>query len=195
MSLFQTAHARSPNQPEPVTLQLRWFHQFQFAGYYAALEQGYYREAGLDVTIQERSLEQDPIEIVVSGQAEYGVTNSEVLLRALQGQPLVVLAVIFQHSPLVLVAKESSGIITPHDTINARVKMTRHPRDIELQAMLAKEGISLDQLRLTDGEVGMADYLDAGIDALSAYVSNQPFYMQQAGLGYRILQPRHYGVD
>ncbi len=40
---------------EPVTLQLKWKHQFQFAGYYMALEKGYYKEAGLDVTIQPHS--------------------------------------------------------------------------------------------------------------------------------------------
>jgi ABC-type nitrate/sulfonate/bicarbonate transport system substrate-binding protein len=70
---------------ERITLQLRWFHQFQFAGYYAALENGYYRDVGLDVVIQERDLRQDPVDVVASGQAEYGVTNSELLLHALQG--------------------------------------------------------------------------------------------------------------
>jgi len=189
------SHVPAAEKLEHVTLQLRWFHQFQFAGYYAALEKGYYREAGLDVSIQERAAEQDPVEMVASGRAEYGVTNSEILLHALQGRPLVVLAAIYQHSPLVLVAKEGTGIATPHDLIGARVKMTRHSRDVELQAMLAKEGVALDQLRLTDGEVGVDDYLDPGVDALSAYVSNQPFYLTQAGHDYRILWPRQYGVD
>ncbi len=77
---------------ERVVLQLRWFHQFQFAGYYAALEKGYYRNVGLDVVIQERDLTQDTLDVVASGEAEYGVTNSEVLLHALRGKPLVVLA-------------------------------------------------------------------------------------------------------
>ncbi len=185
-----------PLEPlETVTLQLRWFHQFQFAGYYAALEQGYYREAGLDVIIQERYQEQDPVTAVASGRAEYGVTNSEILLHALQGKPLVVLAAIFQHSPLVLVSRAERGIATPHDLIGARVKMTRHSRDVELQAMLAREGVSLEQVQLTDGEVGVTDYLNPEIDALSAYLSNEPFYLSQAGLGYQVLKPRQYGVD
>ncbi len=190
-----TAPANSDSDLERVTLHLRWFHQFQFAGYYAALEKGYYRDAGLDVVILERDMHQDTVDMVASGQAEYGVTNSEILLHALRGKPLVVMAAIFQHSPLVLVAHAHTGIYTPHDLIGARVKMTRHSRDIELQAMLAKEGVSLDQLQLTDGEVGLDDYLDPNIDALSAYASNQPFYLQQEGKGFHILWPRHYGVD
>ncbi|MDO8776398.1 MAG: ABC transporter substrate-binding protein, partial [Burkholderiaceae bacterium] len=48
------AHAAPDTQPhERVTLQLKWLHQFQFAGYYAALAKGFYRDEGLDVTIRE----------------------------------------------------------------------------------------------------------------------------------------------
>ncbi|WP_462321778.1 ABC transporter substrate-binding protein [Halochromatium sp.] len=176
-------------------LQLRWFHQFQFAGYYAAQAKGFYRDAGLEVIIRERSEQEDVVESVISGHAQYGVTNTELLLRARDGEPLVVLAAIFQHSPLVMLAREHSGIFTPHDLIGARVKMTRRSRDAELLAMLAMEGVALDQLQLTDGEVDQADYLDPNIDALSAYVTNQPYYLQQQGERYQILWPKRYGVD
>ncbi len=178
-----------------VTLQLRWYHQFQFAGYYAAKAKGFYREAGLDVTILERDARQDPVTLVATQQADFGVTNAEVLLHALHGEPLVVLAAIFQHSPLVLVAREEAGITTPHDLTGRRVKMTRHSRDVELHAMLLNEGISLEQLDLTDGEVSVEDYRNPAIDALSAYVTNQPYYLEREGMGYRIIWPRTYGID
>lgn len=63
-----------------VTLQLKWRHQFQFAGYYAALEQGYYREAGLDVVLREAEPGHDPVETVLNGQAEFGVGTSDLML-------------------------------------------------------------------------------------------------------------------
>ncbi len=183
-----------PSPPlEQVTLQLRWFHQFQFAGYYAALEKGFYRKAGLDVVILERDGKQDVVDVVASGQAHFGATNSELLLHALQGKPLVALAAIFQHSPLVMVAR--SGINSPHDLIGKKVKMTRHSRDVELHTMFANEGVSLDLLRFTDGEVGKEDYLNPDIDALSAYASNEPYYLERLGKAYTLLRPRHYGVD
>ncbi|HOI83511.1 MAG TPA: ABC transporter substrate-binding protein, partial [Campylobacterales bacterium] len=50
-----------------VTLQLKWKHQFQFAGYYAALEKGFYKEAGLNVKIDEWDSKINPIERVLSG--------------------------------------------------------------------------------------------------------------------------------
>ncbi|NEX17044.1 MAG: hypothetical protein C1943_10535 [Halochromatium sp.] len=190
----QTAQNKQTKR-ERVVLQLRWFHQFQFAGYYAAQAKGFYRDAGLEVIIRERSGEEDVVQSVVEGDAQYGVTNSELLLRAGDGDPVVVLAAIFQHSPLVLLAREQSNIVTPHDLIGAAVKMTKDARDAELKAMLAMEGVDIDQLALTDGEVGQADYLNPNIDVLSAYVTNEPYYLQQRGERYHILWPKHYGVD
>jgi len=192
-----TAPTAQNDQPqrERVVLQLRWFHQFQFAGYYAAQAKGFYRDVGLDVIIRERSRNEDVVQRVIDDDAQYGVTNSELLLRASDGDPIVVLAAIFQHSPLVLLVREQSNIFTPHDLIGAAVKMTEDGRDAEIQAMLAMEGIDIDQLVLTDAEVGQADYLNPDIDALSAYATNEPYYLEQRGEGYRILWPKHYGVD
>lgn len=79
---------------EHVALQLKWHHQFQFAGYYAALEKGFYREVGLDVTILEGGAF-DTVDNVLSSRADYGVATTELLLHRLQGQPVVVLAAIF----------------------------------------------------------------------------------------------------
>ena len=60
----------------PVTLQLYWKHQFQFAGYYAAIERGFYRDAGFDLTVRESQDGIDPIDMVISGGADYGVGSS-----------------------------------------------------------------------------------------------------------------------
>ena len=70
---------------EPVTLQLNWKHQFQFAGYYAAIAQGYYRDAGLDVRLVEADQAHDPIDAVLQGRAEFGVGASELALRRGRG--------------------------------------------------------------------------------------------------------------
>ena len=186
----------STSTREPIVLQLRWYHQFQFAGYYAAVEQGFYREVGLDVTIKEYSPEKlNTVDEVLSDRADYGVTNSEILLHRLQEKPLIVLAAIFQHSPLVLVARQDSGIATPQDLIGRRVKMTTQTRDVELTAMLINEGISLDQLQLVDKHVDIEDYFDRSFDALSAYLTNEPYYLEQARISVSVIKPVTYGID
>ena len=79
---------------DAVSLQLKWKHQFQFAGYYQALEQGFYRDAGLDVTIREGGPGIDAAEAVASGKADFGVCTASVLRdwtegRRLEGRPRI----------------------------------------------------------------------------------------------------------
>jgi len=104
---------------DAVTLQLKWTHGFQFAGYYAALAQGYYREAGLDVHIAELQQGMNTVNQVVNGQANFGIGSSSLLVARASGKPVVALAAIFQHSPLVLVSR--NDLRTASDLIGKKV--------------------------------------------------------------------------
>jgi ABC-type nitrate/sulfonate/bicarbonate transport system substrate-binding protein len=73
---------------DSVTLQLKWTHQFQFAGYYAALAQGYYREAGLDVHFEVASPQINVQQRVLSGEAQFGIGSSSLLLSRAEGKPV-----------------------------------------------------------------------------------------------------------
>src|SRR5258708_5664951 len=81
---------------EAVSLQLKWKHQFQFAGYYQALEQGLYRDAGLDVTIREGGPDIDVSEAVAGGKAGFGVCSAGGLRDWGAGRPPGGLAALFQ---------------------------------------------------------------------------------------------------
>ena len=63
------SHLFSAQELEKVTLQLHWYHQFQFAGYYIAKEKGYYKEAGLEVEIKEGALSENTVEDIMQKQA------------------------------------------------------------------------------------------------------------------------------
>lgn len=178
-----------------VRLQLRWHHQFQFAGYYAAIAKGYYRDAGLEVTLLEGGRGANTIENVTAGLAEYGVTNAEILLHRLHGEPLVVMAAIFQHSPLVFLTRNSSQITSPQNLSGKRVKMSKATRDVELQATLRNEGISLDDIVLLEDIATSEDYLAPNIDAIAAYSTNQPFFLKQLNIPFTLIKPSTYGVD
>ncbi len=76
----------------PVKLQLKWQHQFQFAGYYAAIKKGFYQDAGLEVSLIEAKSGENHVQAVLSGEAEFGVGTSELLLDFHKGEQVVVLA-------------------------------------------------------------------------------------------------------
>jgi len=181
---------------EKIALQLKWTHAFQFAGYYAALEKGYYREAGLDVELLEAHPGMDPLESVLNNQAQYGVGTSSLLLARGAGKPVVVLAAIFQHSPLVLVAREDKtrkGTQGIHDLVGKRVMI--EPQSDELVAYLKQEGVPLDRLVQTPHSFQPDDLIEGKVDAMSAYVSNELFYLDRAKLPYQTYTPRTGGID
>lgn len=195
LALAITAPSLAWAQPEPdrVVLQLQWRHQFQFAGYYAAAEQGYYREAGLEVEIREAPADENPVERVVAGEAEFGVSASDLIVHRAAGRPVVVLATIFQHSPLVLLASRDMGVDTVHDLVGKRVMMEHHAA--ELIAYLEIEGIRRDDMVLLPHTHDPGPLLRGEVHALSAYSTDEPFLVREAGIDHRIFSPRAAGID
>jgi len=188
------ANAEQHAKSEKVLLQLKWRHQFQFAGYYAALEKGYYREAGLDVSLIEGAPKTDTVEEVVAGRAQYGVGMPELLLARVQGKPVVVLAAIFQHSPQVLLTLADSGINSPHDLAGRKV-MLNMQNSGEIKAMLLHEGISLGDINMVDHTWMLDGLIKRQIDAIKAYISVEPFILDSKGISYTIIEPITYGID
>lgn len=180
---------------EPIHLQLRWHHQFQFAGYYAAIEQGYYREAGLEVVIHPGSPGVTPVNEVLTGRAHYGVANSELLLQRLRGQPLVALASIFQHSSSILLSRKERCATTPHDLIGRKVMLMDRQVDADFLVMFRNEGIADSAIELLPSSYQIGDLAEGKVDAFNAYRTNEPFYLTQQGIGYCVLDPRQYGID
>ena len=158
---------------ETVTLQLKWKHGFQFAGYYMAKELGYYDEAGLTVDVREAAPGQDVVAEVVAGRAQFGVGTSSLVLERNAGQPVVVLGVIFQHSPLVLLARRHDALANIHGVAGQRVMFEPHAE--ELIYYLAREGVPLDSLRRLPHSFSVQDLIDGKTDLISAYVTNEPF--------------------
>jgi len=111
------------NVQEKISLQLKWTHQFQFAGYYAAKEQGYYENSGLDVEFIEHIVGTEPIEQVMPGKAQYGISDSSIVVEFAKGTQIKALAAIFQHNPLVFITKQSSHITNPFEMKGKRIML------------------------------------------------------------------------
>ena len=194
--VLAAAGARADEVParlEHVRLQLKWRHQFQFAGYYVALEKGYYRDAGLDVTIVPAQPGIDPIDKVLSGEAEFGVASSELVLRYARGDPLVVLGVIFQHSPLTLFARRAAGIEHVHDLVGKRVALA--PSETEVFAYLHREQIPVAKLRLVQHDFSVKSLIDGSVDVLAGYDTDESYELEGEREQYARFSPRSSGVD
>ncbi|MDR3372606.1 MAG: ABC transporter substrate-binding protein [Ancalomicrobiaceae bacterium] len=180
-------------EPARVTIQLKWRHQFQFAGYYAAIDQGYFRDAGLDVTLREAREGEDPAEVVASGGADYGIGTSELVVSRARGAPLVALAATYQHSPFGIVSLRGHGIETVHDLVGKRVMV--EPQAAEIWAYLKLEGISADRLTLVPHSFDTHSLTAGDVDAMTVYTTDETFALQQAGLDFQLFTARSDGID
>jgi class 3 adenylate cyclase/ABC-type nitrate/sulfonate/bicarbonate transport system substrate-binding protein len=178
---------------DSVSMQLKWKHQFQFAGYYQALEQGFYRDAGLDVTIREGGPGIDVAEAVAGGKADFGVCTSSVLRDRAAGRRLVVLATIFQRSPAVILVARRADISSVSE-LRGRTLMDT-PGSDEIAAMLTREGVDYQALPRVAHEGNPRDLLAGRADAMVAYSTSEPFVLDQLGASYRIFSPEASGID
>ena len=181
---------------DKVSLQLKWHHQFQFAGYYAALEQGYYRDEGLDVTIIDRDPAKNNIEQVLNGEAQYGIADSVLLLYQEQKKPIVMVAPIFQHSPNVLITLKSSGIDSPYKLVNKRISLYPNDADgLPIFAMLHETGVTQEGFERIETHFDIRELTQGKADAIHGYATNEPYLFRQQGFEVNILYPQNYGVD
>lgn len=189
---------------EKVVLQLRWDHQFQFAGYYAALWQGYYADAGLDVEIRSAVTAQrkvlNPVKEVVEGGAHFDIGSAEILIARDRGAPIVIASAIFQQSTVAMFARKGSGLDSPAALTRLRVRrVTGDLANLEMEAVLIAEGIdpaSVKPLFASRSNGRSIDLLRQGrIDAYPGYTLSTLWPARQSGIELETLRPSAYGVD
>ncbi len=160
----------------PVSIQLQWVTQAQFAGYYVALALGYYEDEGLDVTILESEGDIQPADAVAAGDAEFGVTwLPKTLIANEQGADLVNIAQIFQRSGTVLVSLADAGIESITDLVHKRVGYWPNDNEFEVYAttfVMGSDPISGEHLLLVEQPFDLVPLLDGELDAAQALIYN-----------------------
>ncbi|WP_233997903.1 ABC transporter substrate-binding protein [Pseudoalteromonas sp. T1lg10] len=178
-----------------VTLQLKWQHQFQFAGYYVAKELGYYRDVGLEVNIVPASpTDTDTMAKVLSGKAHFGVTHSGIIKQRLEGKPVVALAALLQSSAYCWLVRKDSGIFNPEDFQGQRISLLTKGEDAELMSLLDHRQVDVEVVEHL-GKSNLDAWLAQEIDAMQVYVTNEPYQLSQLGIDYRLVCPKRYGLN
>jgi ABC-type nitrate/sulfonate/bicarbonate transport system substrate-binding protein len=177
---------------------LDWKAQMEHAGFFVASRKGYYREEGLVVEILEGSGAPTTARVVGNGTYVLGVSSgSATVMAKARGIPVVSLAVINQHSPVVVYALGETGIRKPSDLEGKRVGVniggTKHR---EFQAFLRKVGIEESAIRLMGmTEASPAPLLAGRVDAMLGYTEDQPVTVELRGRPVDRIALADYGID
>lgn len=195
--LFAVNAANAKNTPSlqsdliPITLQLNWNHQFEFAGFYAAIQQGYYQKAGLDVTIKSWQPGIISVDEVISGRAQFATGYSSIIADYAKGAPIKLVMTSFQFSPMVLLSHEP--VLSLQQLAGKRVM---HYGNMQIKALIEKANVNNPKRVLEQPSTGnLQDFIDKKTDFYAAYNTNEPYRLRKAGIPFYILDPKAYGIQ
>ena len=179
-----------------ITIQLSWFDQFQFAGYYMAKEKGFYKDLGLDVEIKPFEFGIDIPKEVSDGKIDFAVGRETLILERTKNRNIVALYALFQASPLILITTKESGINTINDFSNKKIMTTiDDSSEVSLKAMIISNKVKVEDLNFLKHTHNINDLLNKNTDVISAYISKAPFQLNQKSVEYNIFDPKKFGFD
>ena len=181
---------------QSVKLQLKWKHQFQFAGYYMAKEKGFYKDVGLDVEIKEFQKDYISVDDIQSRVGVYSVGYPSVILDKANGAKIVLLSSTYQVSPHILLSLKSSHIKSIKDFKNKIIMIDKNAiKTISFTAMMRANHLNMENLNLKEPTFNIETLVNGEADVMSAFLSNEPYILEKMGIPYDVWNPQDYGFD
>ena len=179
---------------QKVSVQLEWKHQFEFAGFYAAIEQGYYEDMNLEVELKELQLQTETIKDVEKGITTFGLSSSTMIIEKVKGAEIVLLASYFKQSPLSLVVSEE--IKTMDDLRGKKIMLLPNEvKETSIGAMFFEYDLSPENYTLVKHEFNVNKFVNGEVDAMSIFTTNQPFLINKTNKKYNIINPPDHGIN
>jgi len=180
---------------EPINIHLKWYHKFQFAGYYAALNQGFFDDEGLEVTLIEGGPQNNHLHQLINNTSQYAVLGSESINSLALGSPVIIVASIFQHAPEVLMTRKEDGIDDIKQLKGKTLMLADSALAGQIDAMLSKSGLSSSSFNKYPYDGDVSKLIDKSVFAMYGYISNEPYQLAQRGQKVTIFSPQDYGID
>ncbi len=185
-------------EPAKAKIRLDWKAGAQHAPFYLGKERGYYREQGIDLEVISGSGSSDTIKQVGSKAVEFGLVDALVLVQGAQQRvPAKSIAAYYQRTPIVLISPQAKPITSPRQLLDG-VKIGSKKGSATFQglvALLAANGIQIEQIKLVDIGFGVQPLLVKQVDALMGFSMNEPIEAESAGMAVTLMPIADYGVN
>jgi len=181
---------------EKVNLQLDWLNQFQFAGYYIAKEKGFYKEKGFDVSINDFTKETNLVEEVLKNEHTYAVGTSSLIIDKMNNKDIVLLAAIFQNSPLTFISLKSSNIDSIFDFKNKKIMITSTTiNSASIKSLIKSHNIKFEDITFVPHSFDINDLIEGKVDVMTSYLSNEPYILKNKNIEFNLFNPVDYGFN
>jgi NitT/TauT family transport system substrate-binding protein len=201
LTTWACAEKKILNPFDKITLQLKWVHQAQFAGFYVAREKGFYSDEQIQIELLPGGNNADVLTTLTSGKADFAVVSSELVLmqRQREGLPITAIAAIYRKSATVFVAMAASGISKPADfegkTIAASASSQSYKEpEYLLQALLEKMGIDINRIEMVPYDPGYEGFYSGNVDITPCYYTAGAIKIRNKGHKVNLIWPDDYGI-
>jgi ABC-type nitrate/sulfonate/bicarbonate transport system substrate-binding protein len=205
LSILLTACGNAtPAKPaDKVSVQLSWFHGVEYAGFYAAVEKGYYADANLEVTLNAGGPDINPLDEVDGGNSQFGIGQGDSLIVAREnGQNFVAVGTIFRVNPVAITSLKKDNLQKPGDLVGKTVGTysldLSNYSDLMFLAFMSRTGLQKDSMQyaLIEDFYGANEIKSGRMDAMSGmFATDQQVMTHEAGDEINLIYYKDYGVD
>jgi ABC-type nitrate/sulfonate/bicarbonate transport system substrate-binding protein len=166
----------------PLAMQAAWINDAEFAGYFVALDNGYYAAEGLDLTYLSGGPDVIPESTIIAGKADLALTTPDTTVKAIaeQGAKFKIIGAQYQKNPIGIVSLAAKPIKTPQDLIGKTLAVPP-VNVISVEAMLKLNNIDKAQLNIVPYAYDPTPLIKGEIDASLDFTTNVPYTIKQAG--------------
>ncbi|MEL6744375.1 MAG: ABC transporter substrate-binding protein [Pseudomonadota bacterium] len=166
----------------PVSLQLSWLHSTQFAGSYIAQDRGWWRDAGLNVTLLSGGPNAPVEPPVVSGAALVGISAADYTAAAVaQGAPFKIIGVAMQKNPFAITSLTKNPVNKPADLVGKRIGMALANTPV-LQALCTLNGVDINAIKIVPTQYSPQPLVAGEVDCLLAWETDLPVALTVQGV-------------
>lgn len=180
---------------EDVSIHLKWYHKFQFAGYYAAEQQGYFADEGYNVKLIEGGPDRSHLHSLLNNQSAYSVLGTAALSSLAVNSPIVIVASIFQHAPEVLITLKSSNIQRISELKGHTLMLAPSGISGNIKAMLIDNGLKPGDYAKLDYNGDVNNLINGDVIAIYGYISNEPYLLEQLGHEVKLFHPQDPNIN
>jgi len=193
-------HSTTSTKPlQHVTVQLNWLNNAQYTGLYTAVQKGYYKAAGLEVSFKEVGTDTDPLQEIDKGTADYAIsTPLEVVLARDKGETVTAVAAMEQTSPYAIASRAEANIKTPADFAGKVLGGSGGNPEaaVTYAVLLTSAGLKPSDATIKNVDFDVVKvFQDKQSDTVDLYRTDQPYLYKQQNIAYNLIYPEDFGFN
>jgi len=192
--LTLSIHINAMDENRNINVQLHWKHQFQYAGFYAAIKQGYYKDAGLNVHLKEWDPSINKIDDLLTNKTDFLISASDVIGEVFKSKKLQIVSAYLQRTPVALAVKPD--IYFPSELQNKKIMAVE--KDIKSSVfykMWESSKIDVDKLNIIPHLFSMDSFIKGDVDAVQIYVTDQLYELSSKNIKFNVINVNSYDVS